>query len=74
MKKKLLTAVAFGAATAAAATLGSKFNPSGETGEWYDSLDKPPFTPPNIAFPIVWTTLYALMAASAYRVWNAVER
>lgn len=74
MNKKLLTAAAFGVATAAAATLGARFNPKGETGRWYDSLDKPPFTPPNIAFPIVWTTLYALMATSAYRVWNAGER
>ena len=69
--KKVLSAAAFAAATAAAAFLGSRFTPSGDIGRWYDSLDKPPFTPPNATFPIVWTTLYALMAISAYRVWNA---
>jgi translocator protein len=25
---------------------------------WYDSLNKPPLTPPNYIFPIVWTLLY----------------
>lgn len=69
--KKVISAAGFAAATAAAAFLGSRFTPSGNIGRWYDSLDKPPFTPPNATFPIVWTTLYVLMAISAYRVWNA---
>lgn len=39
-------------------------------GEWYALLDKPPFTPPDIVFPIVWTALYALMAVSVWLVWR----
>lgn len=35
---------------------------------WYRSLSRSSLTPPNIAFPIVWTFLYALMGYSAYRV------
>ena len=35
---------------------------------WYSELSRSPLTPPNIAFPIVWTFLYALMGYSAYRV------
>lgn len=31
---------------------------------WYPSLNKPPLTPPNIAFPIAWTILYVLMGIS----------
>lgn len=54
----------------AAAVGGSQFTPSGSTGEWYDALEKPSFTPPPAAFPIAWTTLYALMAYSAFRVWK----
>lgn len=54
----------FLAAAGAAAATGSLFPP----GEWYASLTKPWFTPPSIAFPIVWTTLYVLMAAAAARV------
>lgn len=68
MKNKILTALGFGAATAAAAALGSRYTPSGDIGRWYDSLDKPPFTPPNATFPVVWTTLYLMMAVSAFRV------
>lgn len=36
--------------------------------DWYVGLVKPGFTPPNIAFPIVWTLLYALMAWSLWRL------
>lgn len=32
----------------------------------YQSLKQPPFAPPNILFPIVWTILYALMGISYY--------
>lgn len=37
---------------------------------WYASLAKPWWTPPNIAFPIVWTTLYAMMAVSLWLLWD----
>lgn len=30
----------------------------------YNSLQKPPFAPPSILFPIVWTILYVLMGIS----------
>lgn len=36
-------------------------------GEWYAGLAKPPLTPPDIAFPIAWSTLYLLMALAAWR-------
>ena len=38
------------------------------TGGWYQALRKPAWTPPNWAFPVVWTTLYVLMAWAAARV------
>lgn len=37
-------------------------------GTWYQSLEKPPFTPPNWAFPIAWTFLYVLIAIAGWRV------
>lgn len=37
---------------------------------WYEQLVSPPFTPPNIAFPIVWTFLYALIASAGWVIWR----
>lgn len=37
--------------------------------ESYKAVEKPPLTPPDIVFPIVWSILYTLMAISASRVW-----
>ena len=45
-------------ACAAAATTGVMFKP----GEWYESLAKPGFTPPNWAFPVAWTVIYLLLS------------
>ncbi|MEG0853576.1 MAG: TspO/MBR family protein [Angelakisella sp.] len=39
--------------------------------EAYNALPKPPLTPPNTVFPIVWTVLYALMGIGAARIWMA---
>jgi translocator protein len=39
--------------------------------DWYATLEKPGFTPPNGAFPIAWTILYALSAVAAWLVWHA---
>ena len=53
-----------------AAAVGSHFEP----GAWYEALDKPPSTPPNVVFPIAWTLLYLGMAWSGWRFWRADPR
>jgi tryptophan-rich sensory protein len=40
---------------------------------WYVGLQKPGFTPPNWAFPLAWTILYALMAYSLWRILSLPE-
>lgn len=39
--------------------------------DWYATLAKPGFTPPNGTFPIAWTILYMLSALAAWFVWHA---
>ncbi|WP_024656980.1 TspO/MBR family protein [Pseudomonas syringae USA007] len=51
-------------ACSAAAATGIIFKP----GAWYESLQKPSFTPPNWAFPVAWTTIYLLLAWAGYRL------
>jgi len=46
---------------------GAVFRP----GEWYENLRKPGWTPPDIAFPIVWTILFLCNAVSGWLVWEA---
>ena len=42
-----------------------------ELGPWYDALRKPDWTPPRLAFPIAWTTIFALAAAAGVAAWRA---
>lgn len=46
---------------------GARFRP----GAWYAGLDKPWWTPPNAAFPIVWGLLYLMIATAGWLVWRA---
>ncbi len=49
------------------ASSGAIFKP----GAWYETLEKPGWTPPNWAFPVVWTVLYIFIAWSGWIVWQA---
>jgi len=51
-------------ACAAAGATGAIFSP----GEWYKTLEKPWFTPPDWAFPVAWTTIYLLISFAGARL------
>ncbi|WP_283184478.1 tryptophan-rich sensory protein TspO [Pseudomonas svalbardensis] len=59
-----MTFLIFLLACAAAASTGILFKP----GQWYESLVKPGFTPPNWVFPAAWSTIYLLLAWAGYRL------
>lgn len=48
----------------AAFAFGGLFRP----GEWYAALTVPPWTPPNLAFPIVWAVLYICIAFAGWLI------
>jgi tryptophan-rich sensory protein len=58
------TLAATSAAVAAASGAGSIASAK-RVPLWYARLRKPPYQPPSIAFPVVWTTLYADVAGTS---------
>ncbi len=60
----MLTFFIFLLACAAAASTGMLFKP----GQWYETLAKPSFTPPNWLFPVAWSIIYLLLAWAGYRL------
>ena len=38
--------------------------------EWYETLNRPSFNPPNWLFGPVWSTLYLLMGISLFLIWK----
>lgn len=50
----------------AAASTGALFRP----GPWYQTLDKPSWTPSDRLFPVAWTALYLAIGAAAWLVWR----
>lgn len=46
---------------------GGLFRP----GDWYTKLNIAPWSPPDIAFPIVWGILYALIAVAGWLLFGS---
>lgn len=63
---KILTFAAFFAMCFGAASSGAYFRP----GAWYAALKKPSWTPPNWAFPVVWTTLFLMMSIAGFLIFQ----
>ena len=65
--------IVFFAVCLGAGGLGSFFTAS-SVRDWYPKLRKPAGTPPSWIFGPVWTTLYLMMAVSAWLVWREYGR
>jgi len=50
--------------------LGLLGGPITDLGAWYQTLRKPAWTPPSIAFPVVWTVIFALAAIAGVAAWR----
>jgi tryptophan-rich sensory protein len=44
-----------------------------EINIWYSTLHRPPLTPPNYVFPMVWTILYAVIGICGWIIWRKPE-
>ena len=64
-----LTLLPFVIAVLAAASTGAVFKP----GDWYRTLRKPGFTPPDWVFPAAWSVMYMMIAVSGWLVWETAE-
>ena len=42
-----------------------------DLGPWYQSLRKPDWQPPDAAFGVMWTAIFAMAAASGVVAWRA---
>lgn len=63
-----MAAAIFVVVVLAAASSGAIFKP----GAWYENLRKPGWTPPNWAFPVVWSILYVMIGYAGWLVWTTV--
>ena len=44
-----------------------------ELGPWYFALRQPDWKPPDVAFGVIWTTIFTLCAISAWLAWGAAD-
>ena len=70
MQNKFIKLVASLSLPFVAGSIGSYFTiPSIDS--WYQTLNKPIFSPPDWVFGPAWTILYVLMGISFYLVWSS---
>jgi tryptophan-rich sensory protein len=71
--RQVLAAAVFVALCYGTAALGN-IATSANVDTWYAGVQRPSWTPPDWLFAPVWSTLYTLMAATAFLVWRQGTR
>lgn len=69
IRGQIVALVVFVAICFSAGFIGSFFT-AASLSDWYASLNKPLFNPPNWVFAPVWSTLYLLIGISGWLVWR----
>ncbi|MBN1159776.1 MAG: tryptophan-rich sensory protein [Candidatus Diapherotrites archaeon] len=67
--KIVLVLIAFILVSHLAGVIGSVFTFEA-IPNWYSTLERPSFAPPNFLFGPVWLTLYTMMGIAAFLVWR----
>jgi len=68
-RRELLGLAAFIALCLGVSALGGWVT-AGSVGNWYPTLNKPAFNPPDWVFAPVWAVLYVMIAIAGWRVWR----
>ena len=74
MKKFRITELLISIVSAELAGAVSALLSGGEFRGYFETLNKPPLSPPAWVFPVVWAALYALMGYSAYLIYLSDNR
>jgi tryptophan-rich sensory protein len=74
MTKKLLPTLLFLILNFAALALGGLFTGSGVSSEWYQNLDKAPWTPPGWVFGAAWTFIMICFAFYMGKLWSNTDK
>eukprot|EP00250_Pteridium_aquilinum_P022772 c25685_g1_i1 orf=42-626(+) len=69
MELRAIVGLIFAVAFPLSVSFIGAFFSSGGDSDWYKQLKKPPWTPPNWAFPVVWTILYFMMGVASWFIW-----
>ncbi len=69
MKRQVRSVIAFVLLSLAAGAVAGLITK--DSTDIYETLIKPPFAPPAVVFPVVWTILYILMGVGAGIVWQS---
>ena len=68
-RASLLVLALFVVGCLAVASLGAAIT-AGSVSDWYPTLNKPAFNPPDWLFGPVWTVLFICMGIAGWRVWH----
>lgn len=71
MRQKQVLGLALWICVFEAVSAGIGFLTRPQIDGWYAALARPWFAPPNFVFPVVWTLLYAMIAAAGFYIWRA---